>query len=388
MRLKVIATLSLDPQFSRLYLDYLPTSIEFTGGEDLPEEKFLTHIDQRIRDITRSVLTDRMGEIPSSIRQVHQKTHTIIMGDIHGALPGLIQNLFMAGLIDSTGHWIAGSKKLIAMGDIINRGHYSWETYKYLKYLQTEAKKQGGNVILLIGNNELRLLLKNYKFTYFSHKDLFQKELIQDILEHRIQAAYEETGILYTHAGLHPQIRQVITQDMQSTNPTSAQISEWLNNRVIEDVTLFQKKPLLKEVIFSHPIYRQDRFYDTQFKIGGIFYGSGNDLLTEINTQQTDPKIQQIVGHTPTSILKTHPKEYWIPLKSNKINTANLGNHVKRNGILFTDIGLCERHGGRQAIMATNYQDWIEIKNPHFLYKSNHHTESLKCETWQTRQIE
>ena len=42
----------------------------------------------------------------------------------------------MSKLIDKKGNWIGGTRKLVQLGDILDRGRYSVEVYMFLKKLQ------------------------------------------------------------------------------------------------------------------------------------------------------------------------------------------------------------------------------------------------------------
>jgi SAM-dependent MidA family methyltransferase len=167
----------------------------------------------------------------------------VVIGDIHGDFEGLIQDLRDAGLVDIDGNWIGGDAVLIQMGDIIDRGEQSFETYQYLSELRSKARFQGGDVKMLLGNHEnmffrgmsgdskqfsdwisnlgssefkniLRDTIKN-KGIGIARRMILTGEsgefakwrklylgFSEDIKKGEIQAAYEESGVLFVHGGI------------------------------------------------------------------------------------------------------------------------------------------------------------------------------------------
>lgn len=69
---------------------------------------------------------------------IHLKMRTFVIGDIHGCYDELMALIAKAGLSDAD--------RLIALGDIVDRGNQSKEVYEYLK--------NRTNCIVLMGNHE------------------------------------------------------------------------------------------------------------------------------------------------------------------------------------------------------------------------------------------
>jgi SAM-dependent MidA family methyltransferase len=185
----------------------------------------------------------RKSGISLSLSQPFSRRHVVI-GDIHGDFEGLKQDLRDAGLVDIDGDWIGGDAVLIQMGDVIDRGEQSFEAYEYLSGLRFKARAQGGEVRMLLGNHEnmffrgmsgdskqlsdwvnnlgsgefkkiLRDTIKN-KGSGIARRMILTGEsgefakwrklylgFSEDIKKGEIQAAYEESGVLFVHGGIN-----------------------------------------------------------------------------------------------------------------------------------------------------------------------------------------
>lgn len=83
---------------------------------------------------------------------------TIFLGDLHGNRRLLQRALTALGLTDEAGHWIGGVRRLIQVGDMVDRGPEPLGTIDFLIRLQAEARAAGGEVVCLLGNHELYAL--------------------------------------------------------------------------------------------------------------------------------------------------------------------------------------------------------------------------------------
>jgi HD-GYP domain-containing protein (c-di-GMP phosphodiesterase class II)/beta-phosphoglucomutase-like phosphatase (HAD superfamily) len=137
----------------------------------------------------------------------------VAIGDIHGELQGLLVDLIAAGLVDERGYWAGGAAVFLQIGDIIDYGPHSVDTYLYLRGLQEQARAAGGDVVLLLGNHELMLLqgdwskvvenrdLKSRQRDYADYTAL-GKDVLGAIHSGHIQAAYEAGGHVFVHSGV------------------------------------------------------------------------------------------------------------------------------------------------------------------------------------------
>ncbi|GAA3809563.1 metallophosphoesterase [Streptomyces chiangmaiensis] len=81
-----------------------------------------------------------------------------VVGDVHGFLDQLMAALQEKGLIDSAGHWSAGTARLWFLGDFTDRGPDGIGVIDLVMRLSAEAAAAGGYCKALMGNHELLLL--------------------------------------------------------------------------------------------------------------------------------------------------------------------------------------------------------------------------------------
>lgn len=110
----------------------------------------------------------------------------VAIGDIHGdfdACAGLLQR---AGLIDAQLKWSGQNATLVQTGDLIDRGPKSRAVMDLFMSLQREAPRQGGRVIVLLGNHETMNIYGDWR--YVSPADY--GSFTDSESSHRRQAAY------------------------------------------------------------------------------------------------------------------------------------------------------------------------------------------------------
>lgn len=87
----------------------------------------------------------------------------VAVGDIHGALDGLVEILRAAGLIDANRRWIGGRARLVQTGDFTDRGADVRAVMDLLMRLESEARRAGGRVDVLFGNHEAMNVLRDFR---------------------------------------------------------------------------------------------------------------------------------------------------------------------------------------------------------------------------------
>jgi len=110
-------------------------------------------------------------QVPESIISAVQRI--IVIGDIHGDWKSLINALKLAKVINSKNHWNGGNTHVVQVGDLLDRGgrpathddeKSEYRIIKFLLKLQTESKKSGGAVHILLGNHELMNVMGNFRY--------------------------------------------------------------------------------------------------------------------------------------------------------------------------------------------------------------------------------
>ncbi|MBF0301074.1 MAG: metallophosphoesterase [Oligoflexia bacterium] len=99
-----------------------------------------------------------------NLQAVECKNYTV-MGDIHGNLSGLVDNFTDAGFINENCELMAkktsAGKCIVLMGDIVDRGDASIESYLMIREMRQEMRKRDQDIIQLLGNHELLILQGN-----------------------------------------------------------------------------------------------------------------------------------------------------------------------------------------------------------------------------------
>ncbi|CAJ1032193.1 putative Calcineurin-like phosphoesterase [Leishmania shawi] len=87
----------------------------------------------------------------------------VAVGDLHGDYEQSVSVLRLTRLIDNRNHWIGEDAFLVQLGDILDVGPDDLLIVRLLMRLQQEALANGGDVIQLLGNHELRNFRGDYK---------------------------------------------------------------------------------------------------------------------------------------------------------------------------------------------------------------------------------
>jgi len=124
-----------------------------------------------------------------------------ICGDIHGQFFDVLELFRVGGLIPE--------KSYIFIGDFVDRGYNSVETFEYLLCLKLLYPQ---HITLLRGNHESRTITKVYGF----YDEVLKKygnanpwQLFTDLFDYLPLAALVEGKLLCVHGGLSPDIKTI-----------------------------------------------------------------------------------------------------------------------------------------------------------------------------------
>lgn len=88
----------------------------------------------------------------------------VAIGDLHGDFAVWRAIAMDARLIDAKGNWIGGKAALVQTGDIVDRAPDSLKIIRDLMRLEKEARKAGGEVIVLVGNHEAMMMTGDLRY--------------------------------------------------------------------------------------------------------------------------------------------------------------------------------------------------------------------------------
>jgi hypothetical protein len=83
-----------------------------------------------------------------------QGQRVVAIGDVHGDFDAFVAILQRARLIDPSNRWSGGNAVLVQTGDFLDRGPKARAVMDLLMSLQKDAPRQGGRLIVLMGNHE------------------------------------------------------------------------------------------------------------------------------------------------------------------------------------------------------------------------------------------
>jgi hypothetical protein len=117
----------------------------------------MTEID-RFRHIAVAVTIFAISALPmtgcAGVAAADEPPSIFAVGDLHGDYDAFVAILNDADLIDARGRWSGGDAVLVQTGDIADRGPASRKIIEHLQRMEKQARRKGGDVIVLIGNHE------------------------------------------------------------------------------------------------------------------------------------------------------------------------------------------------------------------------------------------
>jgi hypothetical protein len=95
-----------------------------------------------------------------AVATVSGATEIYAVGDLHGDVGVTARLLSGVGLISTSTpfHWTGGTKVVVVLGDVIDKGTSALPIIDLLSTLETEARAAGGQLIVTMGNHEAEFL--------------------------------------------------------------------------------------------------------------------------------------------------------------------------------------------------------------------------------------
>ena len=216
----------------------------------------------------------------------------IAIGDVHGDITALKNTLIYNGVINRSGHWIAGNRTVVQTGDLIDRGPNDKEVLEFVYNIQQEALENGGEWIQLLGNHEFLNLKGYYHYSVdgpennigFGSIENRKNEMEDGYLGHWLRSLpiiYKWKDVVFVHAGI-PDIN-IAKLGIDNIN----QISYDYFNYSINDIEFDTKSNLLDKILWDNSLVKTTKNNCREFyKIIKVFEAS-----------------HMVVGHTVTKTL-------------------------------------------------------------------------------------
>lgn len=149
--------------------------------------------------------------------QYNGVSRVFAVGDVHGAYDSLISLLRANGIIDVNLNWCFEDGHLVFMGDLFDRGDKVTELLWFVYKLSNQSTIKNGKVHILLGNHELLVLNKDYR--YLNEKyvfltrglnidfgGLFTTNTILGKFIRSFKVAVQIDSVLFVHAGISSQL--------------------------------------------------------------------------------------------------------------------------------------------------------------------------------------
>jgi hypothetical protein len=296
------------------------------GYHDEEVREFLTkpcvrsvtyHANLPIKESIEKIIAQSLREIYHEEQKTFQailKSDLFIFPDVHGRLDLLVQNLFVAGLVDKEGNWKGENKTAVLLGDLIHRGTYSVETLIYVRALQNQAYLVSGKLEVLMGNHE-HCVLNDVciNFENIMDKKLVGKIVRENIMEGHTKLAYadNEKNLICVHAGIEKEILKWALRELKpelsarlapGQKNTSAEIFQSMQEQgiEIEDIADWMNRTLKKDLSKNAPLLTQE---DSFLRAKGVLLTRKKDSKPDVSDVFWDKpyKFNQFVGHTTTN---------------------------------------------------------------------------------------
>lgn len=89
-----------------------------------------------------------------------------VVGDTHGEFDKTLTLLRNAGVVDAEGHWRAGRKQLVFVGDLTDRGPDVNRLLWFVYGLERQAQQAGGRVHVVLGNHESMVFTHDLRYVH------------------------------------------------------------------------------------------------------------------------------------------------------------------------------------------------------------------------------
>ncbi len=250
--------------------------------------------------------------------------------DIHGEFDKYTSLLKSLGIVDDKLNWKFGTGHLVVLGDCFDRGDKVTELLWHIFGLEKQAAKAGGKVHLLLGNHENMTLsqdtryinekyLKVEQITGMRYYDLYSEKSVLGKWLRNKPEVISINDIIFVHAGL-------------SIEMVRRKLKIEHINQVFSDMLLKKERESetdIEELIFLNddkgPLWYRGYFNDETFCVSRL------DSILDFYSKK-----YIVVGHTPSSQIKTRFDNKIIGIDAGMGNDEAGAMLVFKNGIFYT----------------------------------------------------
>ena len=97
-------------------------------------------------------------------RDPQTANRVLAIADVHGGLAQFLSILRRAGLVNAENEWAGGCTTLVQVGDLVDRGPHDRQVLDLIMELQKTAPKQGGQVLVALGNHEVMNVMGDLRY--------------------------------------------------------------------------------------------------------------------------------------------------------------------------------------------------------------------------------
>jgi hypothetical protein len=141
----------------------------------------------------------------------------LAVSDIEGNLDQLIDFLQFHTVIDAECNWSWGTNHLLFNGDCVDRGDKVTELLWFMRKLQQQAIKSGGNVHVVLGNHEAMIMAGDIRYAHPKYKstaellgipyhELFSEQSVLGAWLRAQNSVVQVGEYLFVHAGYSPEL--------------------------------------------------------------------------------------------------------------------------------------------------------------------------------------
>ena len=168
--------------------------------------------------------------------QAQDSRKLFVVSDVEGSYSALFRLLRAGEVLNEQGRWNFGSGHLVFVGDMVDRGDQVFELLSFIRQMEKEAAKEGGQVHYILGNHEIMNLSGDFRFVH----PVYWKDSVTLLKDYqRLFASGSRTGrwlrsknilekigdYLFVHGGIAPAIN-ALPLSIRALNATAKHFYE------------------------------------------------------------------------------------------------------------------------------------------------------------------